>query len=233
MKNALTCENLTIVKNSEVILQNVAFSLLPGALVKLMGGNGSGKTSLLRCIARLDKSNLGRLSYNCCDVDEFIDEYKQIILYISDKEQLNEEMTVFETMRFWAELYSSIMLVAAAANTFELEEYFEFKVKFLSKGLKKRLVLSRLLLQKARIWLLDEPFVNLDGDGLATTKNIIVTHLSHGGIVIASDHSEVCEESKWKDLADYENIGYKLENSSQLEKQKILLKMQDFKQFRN
>ena len=229
MKNSLTCDSITIYKAGEKIIESLGFSVMPSGCIELGGENGIGKTSLMRSIARLDRSNLGNIYYNGCNVDDFIDEYKQIILYISDKDQLVEHFSVYEMLDFWSQVYKSEMLLPAASNTFGLDYYLETQIKFLSKGLKKRVVLSRLLLQKGRIWLLDEPFTNLDQSSVALVENIIASHLANGGILIIIDHSMNFDKSYKKHLADMENIEYKLKNSSQLEKQKTLLKIQDFK----
>lgn len=229
MKNSLTCQSITIFKGDDKIIDELGFSVMPGGFIQIAGENGVGKTSLIRCIGRLDTSNLGNISYNGCDADEFIDEYKQIILYISDKEQLVGHFTVYETLDFWSRVYGNEILLPAACETFGLCEYLEMQIKFLSKGLKKRVVLSRLLLQRARIWLLDEPFTNLDQSSVAVVENIIGSHLANGGIVIMIDHSRNFEKSYQNHIAEVENIEYKVINSSQLEKQKTLLKIQDFK----
>jgi heme exporter protein A len=231
-KNTLICENLCIFRGNEMILENVSFSLMPGACIRIVGENGSGKTSLLRCIARLDDSNHGNITYNSCCVDEFINEYKQIILYISDKEQLNDRMTVYETISFWAALYSAEILLEAAVHTTNLVEYLDVPIKFLSKGLKKRVVLMRLLLQRARIWLLDEPFVNLDVETIDIVSNVMNSHLSNGGIIVFSDHMQDNLNSTSKDIAQLKNMGYKVGSSSQLKKQEIILLIKDFKRFR-
>ncbi len=229
MKNSLICDALTIFKGGKIIIKNLGFSVMPGGFIQIIGENGTGKTSLIRCIARLDISNDGSISYNSCDIDDFIDEYKQIILYISDKEQVIEHFTVYETLNFWSKLYGNEMLLPAACHTVGLDDYLETQIKFLSKGLKKRVILARLLLQKARIWLLDEPFTHLDQNSITIVENIISTHLANGGIVIMIDHSKNFGKLYGKDIADVENIGYKIRNSSQLEKQKTLLEIQDFK----
>ena len=228
-KSTLICENLSIYKSDNLILNNISFSCMPGSYVRLVGENGSGKTSLLRCIARLDNTNLGTIHYNGCSVDEFLNEYKQIILYISDKSQLNEQLTVYETITFFGSLYNSMILLEAAVKTFELEEYLDCQIKFLSKGLKKRVVLSRLLLQRARIWLLDEPFVHLDNESIKAISNIINTHLSNGGILLLSDHMQDNIKSSLKNVAIPENIGYKIDESFQLNKQSVTLVMKSFK----
>ncbi len=215
-----------------MILKDVSFSLMPGACIRVVGENGSGKTSLFRCLARLDDSNHGKISYNSCCVDEFIDEYKQIILYISDKEQLNDKMTVYETISFWSDIYSAEMLLEAAVRTTNLEDYLDMQIKCLSRGLKKRVVLIRLLLQRARIWLLDEPFVNLDVETIDVIYNVMNSHLSNGGIIVFSDHMQDNLNSTSKDIAQLKNMGYKLEGSSQLKKQEIILLIKDFRRFK-
>lgn len=231
-KNTLICDNLCVFRGKEMVLENVSFSLMPGACVRVVGENGSGKTSLLRCLARLDDSNHGKITYNSCCVDEFIDEYKQIILYISDKEQLNEKMTVCETISFWSDIYSAEMLLEPALRTLNLEEYLDIQIKYLSKGLKKRVALARLLLQRARIWLLDEPFVNLDVETVNSISNVMNSHLANGGIIVFSDHMQDNFNSTAKDIAQLKNMGYKVGSSSQLKKQETILVTRDFKRFK-
>lgn len=210
-----------------MILRNISFSAMPGAIIQFHGINGSGKTSLLRCIAQLHQNYLGDITYNSCLVNDFINEYKQIILYISDKEQLHKDFTVYETLNFWGDLYESHMLLPAAAHTLNLVNYLEFKIHNLSKGLKRRVILSRLLLQRARIWLLDEPFTNLDVESIQLLQSIMSSHLSNGGIILFADHTKFNFESIHNPIAELQNIGYKIDTSSQLEKQ-TFLKLQDF-----
>lgn len=229
MKNSLTCDSITIVKENKRLIQNIGFSVMPGGFIQISGENGIGKTCLMRSIARLDTSNLGNISYNGCNVDHYINEYKQIILYISDKEQMVGSSTVYDILDFWSQVYNSELLLPAACYTLGLDQYLETEIKCLSKGMKKRVLLSRLLLQRARIWLLDEPFANLDHNSFIILDNIMRSHIANGGIIIMIDHSMNFDKYYKKHLATIENIEYKLNDSSQLEKQKTLLQMHDFK----
>jgi heme exporter protein A len=61
----------------------------------------------------------------------------------------------------------------------------------LSAGQRKRVALARLLLKPARLWLLDEPTVSLDGDGVARLAHAIAQHREQGGLVMAATHIDL------------------------------------------
>ena len=58
----------------------------------------------------------------------------------------------------------------------------------LSAGQNKRLALARLRLSPARLWLLDEPYANLDLDGIALVNDLITAHVARGGAVLLTTH---------------------------------------------
>jgi heme exporter protein A len=227
IKNSLVCDNLTIHQEGQIILKNISFTLFPGAFIRLEGPNGSGKTSFLRALARLDRTNSGKLYYNKCLVDDFPEDYNKIILYLSDKEAFDEDLTLLENLTFWAELYDSFLLLPATIATFSLENQLNKKVYQISKGFKHRLLLSLLFLKTSRIWLLDEPFVNLDKETRFLVKNLFSSHLTNGGIIIYSDH--LFQDNKEKDLAKLEKIGYKFNDTAQLDEKAVVISMMSFK----
>ena len=61
----------------------------------------------------------------------------------------------------------------------------------LSAGQKKRAALARLLLLAADVWLLDEPFANLDREGIALVNRLIERHAAHGGAAMVTSHGAV------------------------------------------
>ena len=58
----------------------------------------------------------------------------------------------------------------------------------LSSGQRRRVALSRLLLSRARLWVLDEPFTSLDRDTRKLVNHMIEAHSSEGGMVILTSH---------------------------------------------
>jgi heme exporter protein A len=64
-------------------------------------------------------------------------------------------------------------------------------VRHLSQGQKRRVALSRLMLNRARLWVLDEPFVALDQAALELLAGLIAAHLEQGGLAVLTSHQQV------------------------------------------
>ena len=81
------------------------------------------------------------------------------------------------------------MLYGVAANYFGLETISNIQIKRLSRGWQQRVAISKLLIAPRKIWLLDEPFVNLDSDGKELLSTIIESRKQQKGLVILTGHS--------------------------------------------
>ena len=69
--------------------------------------------------------------------------------------------------------------------------YEDLPVKALSQGQKRRVSVARLLLSKAILWILDEPFTALDVKAVEQLQKIIGKHVANDGIVLLTTHQEV------------------------------------------
>ncbi len=72
-----------------------------------------------------------------------------------------------------------------------LAGYEDEPVRRLSAGQKKRAALARLLLLPATLWLLDEPYANLDRTGIDLVNRLLAEHSSSGGAVLVTSHGAV------------------------------------------
>jgi len=192
----IKANNLAKSRNYQLIFENVSFNLDAGELMWLKGANGSGKTSLLRILAGLSQLNQGDL---ICNTDD--------CLYISHQLSLVPELTVMETLKQLYPLYDSksqgsviSVSIDQLLTLFQLTGTKNKPVKLLSAGQKQRLKLMQLSLYKRNLWLLDEPYSNLDKSGVELLNNLISQHLNNNGSVILTSHFERLEFAKIKEL---------------------------------
>ena len=72
-----------------------------------------------------------------------------------------------------------------------LAGFEDLPARMLSAGQKRRIALARLFVDKARLWILDEPFTALDVAAVDLLQDIIAEHLGEGGMVVLTTHQEV------------------------------------------
>jgi heme exporter protein A len=186
----LTCSNISAVRNKKLLFSGLGFTIFNGSCLFIRGRNGIGKTSLLKIIANLIPKSSGDIFYNSINIKLALREFYQLIFYIGKTDVLDESLTVLKNLEFWGELYDQEMNIPASIKTFDLEPYINTKLYKLSQGLKQRVLLSRLLLCSAKIWLLDEPFNSLDYQGRDILVNLIKARCMQRGIVIIVDHDQ-------------------------------------------
>lgn len=186
----LTLEQITIAHSEKALLQGVSLSLLQGCAIIVQGHNGIGKTSLLKTIAGLRPPAHGAVYYKQVNIQNALAEYHQLLAFIGHGCPLKEQLSVAENMRYWARVYNHELCLDAAMHCLGLTEWQHQPVKSLSQGWRQRVKLSRLLLINAKLWLLDEPTINLDQQGVQIFQQLVDVHTSHGGMaVIATNNS--------------------------------------------
>jgi heme exporter protein A len=186
----LTIDNLTLTKEGKKIFSNLGFSVGAGTALAITGKNGVGKTSLLKIIAGISKATSGKILWCEQDIEDFRDDFNGDLQFIGHKNFLKPELTILENLRFYSRLADTEIALPAALNFFKLTEIADEKVKKLSAGWQKRVMLAKLLACPATIWLLDEPFANLDKEGKFLLKGLIKTRIKEKGLVILTTHDE-------------------------------------------
>ena len=190
----LQASNLSCIRGDRELFSGVGFELAPGGLLRLLGANGAGKTSLLRLLCGLLRPDTGNVQWNGVDTDADPDAFHAAMLYLGHQNALQDALTVQENLAFFAALAgdSGIALLTVPALTRMGVRACQHKlVRHLSQGQKRRAALSRLLLTQAPLWILDEPFVALDHAAILTLAEVVSEHLQQGGMVIMTSHQDV------------------------------------------
>ena len=193
-KALLEVQALECVRGDKQLFSELSFSLEAGSLLHVHGTNGSGKTTLLRAIAGLVLQEQGDICWNGVPTSKQKDEFNRELLYLGHHYGLKFELTGYENLKVFANLSGSDISeheVEAALTRFGLAHCVELPVKVLSQGQKRRVALARLLLQRSKLWILDEPFVALDVAAVDLLLDVIKAHVAGGGMVILTTHQEV------------------------------------------
>jgi ABC-type multidrug transport system fused ATPase/permease subunit len=160
------------------VLEDLDLTLRPGERVALVGGNGAGKSTIVRLLARLCDPDAGSVCYGGIDLREFDPQQYRARLSVFCQDAAGFEFTARRNLALGAlEVDEAAMLAAAdrlglrarlealphGLDT-QLGRAFHGAVE-LSAGEWRKLLLARALARPADVLLLDEPFAFLDQDG--------------------------------------------------------------------
>ncbi|KAJ3693623.1 hypothetical protein LUZ60_009103 [Juncus effusus] len=182
--------NVTCMRNAQAVLRNVNVTVHDGSGLLLTGANGSGKTTFLRMLGGFSKPSAGEILWNGHDIQKggVFQQYKLQINWMSLKDAIKDKLTVLENVQWFELLEGKYGKSESALELMGLGRLMNEKSRMLSMGQRKRLQLARLLAIDRPIWLLDEPSVALDSEGVKLLEYIIAEHRNKGGIVIVATH---------------------------------------------
>lgn len=184
--NDLACE-----RGERLLFKGLNFALAPGQLLLVQGGNGQGKTSLLRLLAGLGRPDAGTVRWRGEPVSRCRETYHRELAYLGHANGIKEELDPTENLRFSDGLHGRVFDAARADATLKrlgLARCLDLPCRALSFGQRRRVALSALLLADARLWVMDEPLTGLDVHAVALVEGLIRDHLQAGGLVVATTH---------------------------------------------
>lgn len=192
MTGLLSANDLCLLRGDRCLFQNLEFALNPGELLFIEGANGSGKTSLLRGIAGLLDFETGHVTWDGQKIVDAYQLFRSELVWLSHRVGFKEELNLLENLQFESALRSSSMEKAEAViERLSLGRLGNLPFRYLSAGQQRRVALARMVLANARLWMMDEPFTNLDKAGRGLVAELISEHLGSGGLCIIASHQTV------------------------------------------
>lgn len=182
--------DLDCYRGDEVLFSRLSFDLVPGDVLQIAGENGSGKTSLLRILCGLSLPDEGEVCWNGQSIRKNRTDFFSDLVYVSHQNGIKDELTALENLKIDSLIGSTnrAMTPEQALQKLDLESRTNILCRSLSAGQKRRVGLARLLIRKAKLWLIDEPVNALDQKGRSAVENIIRNHSQEGGITIYTTH---------------------------------------------
>lgn len=191
----LTARGLHFARNEMRVFGPLDFDLSAGEALLVQGDNGAGKTTLLRVLAGLLRADGGEITVRGRHAGP--DTRAGTIAYLGHLPALKADLSALENLDFLCGLHGCVDAGSGAAGALSPEGAMagvglagldDALARQLSAGQKKRLSLARLRLSPAPLWLLDEPYANLDLDGIELVNRMVQTHLREGGAALVTTH---------------------------------------------
>lgn len=184
----LEARGLAYARNDEPVFGPLDFVLHAGEVVLIEGDNGAGKTTLLKVLSGLLEPSAGEIRLN--DEALTLARLSHQVAMLGHLPGLKVDLTPLENLRFAIGVFGLRpgMTLDTALQMVGLEGYEDVPVRQLSAGQKKRVTLARLLLVPAVLWLLDEPYANLDREGIDLVNRLLNEHAQRGGAALVTSH---------------------------------------------
>ena len=182
-------------RGERTLFTGLQFSVDAGALLRVGGPNGTGKTSLLRILCGLLEPTAGQVRWKGHNIRRARDEYLGDLVYVGHLNGVKDELTALENLTVAQALAgrkTERAVLRHALDAVGLAQFEHTLAKFLSQGQRRRIALARLFATvDAAVWLLDEPFVALDQRGVAALAQLIGRFVSDGNRVVLVTHQDV------------------------------------------
>ena len=180
------------------VLKDINLDIYPGEVVSIIGSSGSGKSTMLRCINRLEDATSGQILFNDIDILDRktdINKLRQNIGMVFQSFNLFNNKNVLDNCTL-APIKLKKMPKEDAIELAKLElakvgitsEYYNKKVSTLSGGQKQRVAIARALCMKPQIMLFDEPTSALDPEMVGEVLKVMVQLASEGMTMVVVTH---------------------------------------------
>ena len=189
----LLVNNLKFERSEKVIFENIHIAASSGKIIFVKGNNGTGKTTLLKTLVNILEPNEGDIFWMGKKTKNNIFNFYQETTLIMDKPTSSLAMTVIENINFWKKITLSKIKYEEIFKLLEMlriDQYLKKQTMYLSLGEIKKLELTRLILEQKKLWILDEPYIGLDGNSIEIINETFTDHLSNNGIIIFSSNYE-------------------------------------------
>lgn len=189
MTATLSATSLCLIRGDRCLFKDVEFSIHGGQLLVVEGPNGSGKTSLLRGIAGLLDMEAGIVRWNGKPVRGDHQSFRADLAWFAHRVGFKGDLTIAENLAFESGIRPCDNdRRPEVLQRLGLAAIVDLPFRALSAGQQRRAALARVLLSRARLWMMDEPFTNLDKQGRGLVRELIEDHLGSGGLGVVATH---------------------------------------------
>lgn len=170
---------------SRQVLKDVSFEIEPGQIAGLLGANGAGKSTMIKCINDLLIPDRGEISI---DGKSFVPADHNRIFYLPEKTYLDPSSNARKTILFFSKFYPDFDAGKAFALLEKMELDPKQPIKSMSKGMQEKLQLILVLSRKADLYILDEPIGGVDPAAREKILDLILDQFDGEASLLVSTH---------------------------------------------
>lgn len=168
-------------------LKDITFTIPRNSIVGLIGANGSGKTTMIKCLLSYYNDYSGEITV-FGEKNKSITQEDDVFAYVPDTAVYYEELTVNEHLDFISKMYESEEKVEKLIKDFQLESHLNKFPHELSRGNQQKLLICCALLRDYKLLVADEPFSGLDPRQLNNLRGSFLNLKNEGKTIILSTH---------------------------------------------
>lgn len=211
-------------------VKSFSLTCYEGEIVGLLGHNGAGKSTTLKCLTGMLPFTSGSISINGFDIKSSPVKAKLNFGFVSDKHDVFVKMTGAQYVNFMADAYG-VSKYDRIENLDELEDVFALgaqlnePISTYSHGMRQKISMVGSLIHRPKLWILDEPMIGLDPRTSAKVAEFMKSYSREGNCILFSSHNvnsvhKICDRAviindgvKTDDICfkDFDLIGENLE----------------------
>ncbi len=180
--------NLSLWRGDRCLQSELTGSLAAGQALTLRGPNGCGKTTLLRTLCGLSLPENGEIRWQGEVLSRVRTDYYAHMAYCGHSNGLKGDLTTRENLGFAARMRGRHANQNELLLGLNLTQCADLPIRNLSAGQRRRASLALVLASGAELWVLDEPYTNLDRAGCEWLGRRLNTHLAMGGLLLLAAH---------------------------------------------
>lgn len=192
-------------KRGAFAVEDLSFSCCGGEIVGLVGHNGAGKSTTLKCLVGMLPYERGKITVCGADMAKEPERAKRSLGFVTDDHAVFLRMTGMQYLSFLADVYG-VGTAERHERTKELDGVFglgDALSRLLSSysfGMKQKICMMGSLLHRPRLWILDEPLTGLDVMAARAVKQYMRNYAREGNAILFSSHdfpavAELCDRA--------------------------------------
>lgn len=174
-------------------LDNVSFEVPEGTIFGFVGPNGAGKSTAMRIMAARELPDSGQVLYDDVNAIDYPEKVREFVGYMPDSLPEKADIKVWEYLDFFARAFGltgekRLKRLSELEEMAQLTDLRDKLLKDLSKGMKQRVTLARMLINDPPVLLLDEPTAGLDPRARIEMRHLLTKLHSQRKTILISSH---------------------------------------------